>query len=115
VAAAAGDGRALLRQGSFAEAAQSFASSLAPGARGRYSHQLLTACAPETIAKAVQAVTADELFILPVTFQGRTCYRLCWGVYDSRPAAEAARSSVPAYFLQGGTSPRLSPLPELLP
>ncbi len=112
---ASGDGRALLRQGSFAEAAQSFAASLGPAARGRFSYQLLTACAPETIAKAVQAAPGDELIILPVTFQGRSCYRLLWGVYDNRTAAEAARESVPAYFRQGGTSPRLSPLPELLP
>ena len=112
--AAAGDGRALLRQGAFPEAARAFAASLAPGARGRFSHQLLTACAPETIGKAVQAVTAEELFILPVAFQGKSCYRVCWGVYDSRAAAEAARASVPEYFRQG-TSPRLSPLQELLP
>jgi hypothetical protein len=111
----AGDGHALLRQGSFAEAARSFATSLAPGARGRFSNQLLTACSTDTIAKAVQAVPGDDLFILPVTFQGRSCYRLCWGVYDTRPGAEAGRSSVPAYFRQSGTTPRLSPLNELLP
>ena len=110
-----GDGPALLRQGSFAEAAKSFAMSLAPGARGRFSNQLLTACSTDTIAKAVQAVPGDELFILPVMFQGRSCYRLCWGVYDTRPAAEAGRNSVPAYFRQSGTTPRLSPLNELLP
>jgi WAS/WASL-interacting protein len=109
------EGRTLLRQGALAEAARSFATTLAPGARGRFSHQLLTACSPDTIAKAVQAVTADDLFILPVTFQGRSCYRLCWGVYDNRAAAEAARDSVPAYFRQSGAAPRLSPLNELLP
>ena len=59
-------------------------------------------------------MTADELFILPVTFQGKSCYRLCWGAYDSRAEADAARASVPDYFRQG-TSPRLSPLHELLP
>jgi len=110
-----GEGRALLRQGSFPEAAKSFAASLSPGARGRFSHQLLTACATETIAKAVQAVPDEDLFILPVTFQGKSCYRLCWGVYDTRAAAEAARNSVPSYFRQGGTTPRLSPLNELIP
>jgi hypothetical protein len=109
------EGRTLLRQGALPEAARSFATTLGPGARGRFSHQLLTACSPETIAKAVQAVTADDLFILPVTFQGRSCYRLCWGVYDNRAAAEAARDSVPAYFRQSGAAPRLSPLNELLP
>ena len=41
----AGDGRALLRQGAPAEAARAFAATLAPTARGRFSHQLLTACA----------------------------------------------------------------------
>ena len=110
-----GEGRTLLRQGALPEAARSFAATLGPGARGRFSHQLLTACSPDTIAKAVQAVTADDLFILPVTLQGRSCYRMCWGVYESRAAAEAARDSVPAYFRQGGASPRLSPLNELLP
>jgi hypothetical protein len=111
----AGDGHALLKQGSFPEAARSFASSLAPGSRGRFSQQLLTACSTDTIAKAVQAVPENDLFILPVTFQGRSCYRLCWGVYDTRAAAEAGRRSVPAYFTQGGTNPRLSPLNELIP
>jgi DNA-binding beta-propeller fold protein YncE len=115
VSPAQADGRALLRQGSFAEAAQAFVTSLAPEARGRFSHQLLVACAPETITKAVKAVAAEELFILPITFQGRSCYRLCWGVYDNRAAAEAARGGVPAYFRQGGVSPRLSPLVNLLP
>ena len=82
----AGDGRALLRAGRSSRG-RPVASrpSLAPGARGRFSHQLLTACSTDTIAKAVQAVPADELFILPVTFQGRSCYRLCWGVYDTPP------------------------------
>jgi hypothetical protein len=110
-----GEAQRLLRQGAFAESARAFAATLAPGARGRFSHQLLTACAPETIAKAVQAVSSEELFILPVTFQGRACYRLCWGVYDGRPAAEAGRAGVPAYFRQAGATPRLSPLAELLP
>ena len=73
------------------------------------------ACAPENVQKAVAAVPAEELFILPVNVKGRACYRLCWGVYDSRPAAEAALSALPPYFRQGGAVPRLSPLAELLP
>ena len=114
-AAPAGDGRALLRQGSLPEASRWFAASLAPGARGRYSLQLLVACAPENVTKAVSAVSSDELFILPVSVKGRDCYRLCWGVYDGRPAAEAALSTVPSYFRQGGMAPRVAPLGELLP
>jgi hypothetical protein len=88
---------------------------MAPEARGRFSVQVLVACDPVNVQKAVNAVAADELFILPVNVKGKACYRLCWGVYDGRPAAEAALPAVPSYFRQGGLVPRLSPLPELLP
>ena len=77
--------------------------------------QVLVACDPVNVQKAVSAAAADELFILHVNVKGKACYRLCWGVYDDRPAAEAALSGVPSYFRQGGLVPRLSPLPELLP
>jgi hypothetical protein len=110
-----GEARALLTQGALPEAARAFASSLASGPRDRFSLQVLVACAPENVQKAVAAVPEGELFILPVNVKGRACYRLCWGVYDSRPAAEAALSGLPSYFRQGGAVPRLSPLAELLP
>ena len=113
--APAGDARALLAQGALPDAARAFAASLRPGARGRFTLQVLVACAPENVQKAVSAVPAPELLVLPVDLKGRACYRLCWGVYDSRPAAEAALGSLPSYFRQGGAAPRLSPLAELLP
>lgn len=112
--AGAGGARDLLRQGSLPEAARGFVAALAPDARGRFSLQVLTACSPDTVQKAVSAVAGDELFILPVSFKGRDCYRLCWGVYGSRAEAEAATAQVPAYFQQGAR-PRLQPLVELLP
>jgi hypothetical protein len=114
-AAAAGDARALLRGGSLPEAARGFASTLSPGARGRFSIQLLVACSPETVLKAVGSVASDDLFILPVDYKGRACYRMCWGVYDSRQGAETALAALPTYFRQGGATPRLQPLVDLLP
>jgi hypothetical protein len=113
--APAGDARALLAQGALSDAARAFAAALAPGARGRFTLQVLVACAPENVQKAVSAVPAEELLVLPVNLKGRACYRLCWGVYDSRPEAEAALGRLPSYFRQGGASPRPSPLVELLP
>jgi hypothetical protein len=111
----AGEARALLARGALPDAARAFAASMARDASGRFSLQVLVACDPENVQKAVNAVPADELFILPVNVKGRACYRLCWGVYDGRPAAEAALPGLPAYFRQGGAAPRLSPLAELLP
>ncbi len=113
--APAGDALALLRQGSFDESASAFASSLASAAPDSYSIQVLAACSPDTIRKAAQNVTEDEIFILPVTLNGRACYRVGWGVYDSRASAEAGANDLPAYFRQPGITPRIQPLVELLP
>jgi len=110
-----GEARSLLAQGALPDAARAYAAKLTQEARGRFSLQVLVACDPVNVQKAVNAVSAPELFILPVNVKGKACYRLCWGVYDGRPAAEAALSGVPPYFRQGGLVPRLSPLAELLP
>jgi hypothetical protein len=114
-AAPAGEARALMRQGALPDAARAFAASLAPGARTLFSLQVLVACAPENVQKAIAAVPRDELFIVPVAVKGKDCYRVCWGTYESRPAAEAALRALPDYFRQGGATPRLAPLAELLP
>jgi hypothetical protein len=115
VAGSTDKARALLRQGALAESAHGFATSLATGPQGRFSVQTLVACAPETVQKAVDNVTGAELFILPVDLKGRACYRVCWGVYETRDAAEAAARGLPPYFRQSGISPRVTPLVELLP
>jgi septal ring-binding cell division protein DamX len=114
-AAATGDARALLRQGDFPAAARSFATSLSAGGSGRFTLQVAVACAAENVQKAVAAVPAEEFFVLPVSVKGKDCYRLAWGVFDSRAEAEAARAGLPAYFRQAGATPRVAPLAELLP
>ena len=109
-----GDGHALLAQGALPDAARAFARSVAAGPRSRYTAQLLTACSPENVQKAVGAGGSD-LFILPVSVKGVACYRVCWGLFADRPAAEAALSGLPAYFRQSGVRPRLSSIAELAP
>ncbi|MGE0454298.1 MAG: DUF4388 domain-containing protein [Vicinamibacteria bacterium] len=96
--------RAAFRRGQFPEAARGFLAN-AQAARG-YTVQLLVACSDETVQKASTAVAADELFILPVHYRGRDCYRLLWGLYDDQKRAEAAVRSVPAYFREGGAAPK---------
>jgi septal ring-binding cell division protein DamX len=104
----------LLLKGRLAEAAQGFAANLkAP--KSAFSIQLLVACADETVEKAVQNVQAQELYILPVSFKGRNCYRLCWGIYESEDRANSASRSVPEYFRKGGATPKVLPASSLLP
>ena len=112
---AGGDARGLLRSGAFGDAASGFAADLKTKARGRFSVQLLVACSEETIQKAVAAVPDDELFILPVSYKGKSCYRVCWGLYASEELAATAGRSLPEYFRRGGATPKVSPIASLLP
>lgn len=109
------DARAALRSGAVARAGQLFAAALRSSPHGSQTVQLLVACSDETVGKAQAAVASDQLFVIPVTFTGRACQRLCWGVYDSPARAQAALASVPAYFREGGAKPKAIALAEILP
>ncbi len=109
----ADDAHGLMARGDLPEAARAFAASLRAG--GGYSVQLLVACSAETVQKAVQNVSAPELYVLPVNYKGRDCYRLCWGVYDSETRAGAAVRTVPEYFVKGGASPKVVATSTILP
>ena len=98
----AGDGRALLRQGSFPEAARVLRELARARARAAASASSCSRRArPRRSRRRYRPCPARSCSSCPVTFQGRSCYRLCWGVYDTRPAAEAARDSVPGLLPPG--------------
>ncbi|HXB54609.1 MAG TPA: DUF4388 domain-containing protein [Vicinamibacteria bacterium] len=110
---ATADAHSLLQSGSYLEAAQAFASGLKKSGP-RFSIQILVACSTETIQKANQSVPGDELYILPVTFKGRSCYRICWGTYPTEEAAAAGLRALPEYFRRGGATPKVVPTAGML-
>ncbi len=103
----------LLRKGQFDAAANGFQAHF-NATKGTYSIQILVACSTETVQKAVSAVTGDDLYVLPVHYKGRDCYRLGWGLYDSEAKANAGLRGVPGYFKQGGARPKVVSVAELL-
>lgn len=109
------DARNLLRQGRLTEAAQGFVSNLRQSPSGSFSIQLLVACSDETVGKALASVPAPDLYILPVNYKGRPCYRVCWGLYENESRADSAVHSIPDYFRKGGAAPRVVPTSGLLP
>ena len=114
VEAQVAEARAQLRAGNLGAAAAGFRAMLRAAPGGSYSIQLLIACAPETIAKAVAGAGGPELFVVPIRYQGRDCHRVCWGLYDGRARADSALRSVPAYFREGGNKPKVMAASELL-
>jgi septal ring-binding cell division protein DamX len=109
------EARAALQRGDLAAAGREFTATLRAAPRGAFSIQILVACSADTVFKALQSAPAPELFVLPVNYKGRDCHRLCWGTYDSRERAQSAIHSVPAYFREGGASPKVVAASEILP
>ncbi len=99
----------LARSGQVSEAAREGERLAASEAGNSWTLQVLLACQPSTVQRAFEKVSSDALTVLPTTYQGRSCYRLCWGVYGNRDSAERAIGGVDNYFLDAG-KPRPVPL-----
>ncbi len=72
------------------------------------------ACAPETIAKAIQNDPSPDLFIVPASIDGRVCHRVLRGFFASSAEASAALASLPAYYAVEGARPRAISLRTVL-
>lgn len=107
------EARTLLRSGELERAARGFAATVKAAPANSASVQILVACSPETVQKAVQNAGSPELFIVPVNYKGRDCYRLCWGLYESASRAASAMPSLPEYFRRGAT-PRVVGASEIV-
>jgi len=81
---------------------------------GRWSIQILLACEEATVDRAIrQGGQSDELFVLPVTHEGRACHRVYWGRYPDRADAEyALQHDVPPAYRIGGARPWITRLPS---
>ncbi|HET9314509.1 MAG TPA: DUF4388 domain-containing protein, partial [Vicinamibacteria bacterium] len=109
------EARTLMRQGRLPQAARGFETNVKSAPSGTLSVQLLVACAPETVQKALDGVQSEELFILPVHYNGRDCFRMCWGLYSTPAKANSAMRGLPDYFRVGGAKPKVIPVVSLLP
>jgi len=108
------EARALLRKGRFDDAARGFQSHLRDSKGATHSVQVLLACSSENVQKALKSVQSDELFILPIHYQGKACYRFGWGLYDSDAKAKIGLRTVPDYFNERGNKPKVLPLAEMV-
>jgi hypothetical protein len=105
--------RRQLDQGDVVSAARQFESWVLAGSPGRSTLQVMIACQEDTVKKAGSRAAADTpLFVLPYALKGRTCYRVCWGLYDDGDAAREALSEVPA-ALTGSAVPLVVPVSRL--
>jgi len=106
--------RPLPRAGSLAERARSDLARISRHA-DRYTAQLAIACKVANAERLLR--TADRspsLYVLPVDLEGRSCFRVCWGVYDSFEEAAAA-ADLPAPLRGIEPKPRPVLVSKILP
>ena len=94
-----------LKAGRLAEAAAAF-ESVAQSKSAEFSVQLLVACSPQTIEKAILNDASTELFILPATIGGKPCQRLMRGFFKTNDEAARAVASLPGYYVAEGAKPK---------
>jgi len=88
-----------LRNGDYAAAAAQFLDEIRANGKGKYSLAVGLNCDIGNVATAVKAAEGKaDLFILPARVENRSCYRVCWGLYDSLEAAEEAMGTLPPSF-----------------
>jgi septal ring-binding cell division protein DamX len=76
---------------------------------GAYTVQFELVCQTPSLAKAIAAGGSNVWFV-PVTYRGQSCYRVFWGHFDSRDAAIAAAARIPGALR--GSNPVVVSVPK---
>ncbi len=101
-----GEGRSLLQSGNLAAAARAFQAEISSASSDKFTLALGLYCNEENAGRLVaNAGGASDIYVLPTSVEGRSCYRVIWGLYDSRDAAERAAPSLPAGVRAGDIAP----------
>jgi septal ring-binding cell division protein DamX len=74
---------------------EAMAREFAASPNAKFTVQFEIVCEPSNITKALRE-GGTNVWFLPISLKGRSCYRVFWGRYQARDAAERAVGEVPA-------------------
>ena len=91
-----GNARQQLAAGNLNGAARSFLAQLRASSANKFTIAVGLYCDEDNAGRIVTSASGSEqIFILPTTVQGRSCYRIMWGLFDTRQAATSSMASLP--------------------
>jgi hypothetical protein len=83
--------------------------------RNRLTIQLEIACQDSTVLEALNLFSKkDPLYVVPLKFQGKSCYRVLYGIYDNEASAQPKLSDMPNEFTQQPSPPKVIPISKVL-
>jgi septal ring-binding cell division protein DamX len=87
-------GLSAYRAGNYEKASETWKTMLRKEA-GAYTVQIVVACQIDTVNNAFANFGDRKIFTVPLKLSGRTCYRVCYGIFPSQEAAAAAIDALP--------------------
>ena len=87
--------------GNLAQKYAAMARDFAAKPVGAYAVQFELVCETASVTKALRD-GGENVWFVPIAYRGRDCYRVLWGRYDTKAAAEAGVRAVPKSLASGG-------------
>ena len=95
--------------GSLPQKYAAMARDFAAQKSGTHTVQFELVCETSSVTKALHD-GGTNVWFLPITYRGRDCYRVFWGRYENRAAAETAAKSIPKSL--AGSKPAVVAIPR---
>ena len=90
-------GQQQLKSGNYPQAAATFLGHLRRVGPNKFTIAVGVFCDSSNVSRVVQnSGSSEQLLVLSFDNKGRSCYRVFWGIFDSRAEAQRAIASVPA-------------------
>jgi hypothetical protein len=110
------EARGHLDQGKYRDAAAAWLATVQEEKSKRFTLQIAIACQEETLKTAAARTRGSvSFFAVPFDLGGKSCFRLCWGAYETVEQAQSDKNAVPSFFLNEGGKPVVVSLGKLLP
>jgi septal ring-binding cell division protein DamX len=105
----------MVLDGRIQEASLAWFRQLSAAPKSNYTLQLEIACQAQTVSEAFSSFPDPaQLMVIPISYKGRMCYRVIFGLFSSEAAANGAIGEIPAMFMNQQPPPKPVQLSKII-